>query len=102
MRVIKPATLRGYWARHRSARRSLEEWLVKAQAARWKSIEDVRRTYPHADAASVASGATVTIFNIKGNAFRLIAAIHYNTGIVFIRDFMTHAEYSKSKWKERH
>ena len=102
MRVIKPATLRGYWGKHRSARRPLEEWLVKAQAARWRSIDDVRKTYPHADAASVASGATVTIFNIKGNAYRLITAIHYNSGIIFIRDFMTHAQYSKSQWKERH
>ena len=44
----------------------------------------------------VASGATVTIFNIKGNTYRLITAIHYNTRIVFIRDYMTHAEYSKN------
>ena len=102
MRVVKPATLKGYWTKCRAARKPLQEWLVKTQAARWRSIDDVRRTYPHADAATVASGATVTIFNIKGNDYRLITAIHYNTGIVFIRDFMTHAEYSKGQWKERH
>ncbi len=102
MRVIKPATLQGYWARHRTARVPLEEWLVVAQAARWQNIGDVRQTYPHADSATVASGATVTIFNIKGNAFRLIVAIHYRSQIIFIRDFLTHAEYSKNQWKERH
>lgn len=102
MRVIKPATIRGYWARHRDARGPLEGWLATVQAARWRSIDDVRQTYPHADAAQVRSKATVTIFNIKGNAYRLIAAIHYKTGIVFIRDFMTHAEYSRNKWQERH
>jgi len=100
--VIKPASLRAYWEKHRVARRPLEEWLIKVQASRWRSIEDVRKSYPHADAATVASGATVTIFNIKGNAYRLIAAIHYNTGIVFLREFMTHAEYGKGDWKERH
>jgi mRNA interferase HigB len=102
MRVIKPATLKVFWARHRAARKPLEEWLVKAQSAQWRSIDDLRKTYPHADAAKVASGATITIFNIKGNAYRLITAIHYNTGIVYIRDFLTHAEYSKDKWKDRH
>jgi mRNA interferase HigB len=102
MRVIKPATLAACWARHRAARQSLEEWLVKTKAADWRSIADVRRTFPHADAALFASRATVTIFNIKGNEYRLITAIHYQSGIVFIRDFLTHAEYSKDFWKERH
>jgi hypothetical protein len=37
---------------------------VETRAADWQSIDDVRRTFPHADAATVASGATVTIFNI--------------------------------------
>lgn len=73
-----------------------------ARSAQWRSIGDVRRTYPHADAAAVASGAVVTIFNIKGNAYRLIIAIHYNSAIVFIRDFMTHAECGKGRWKGRH
>ena len=36
---------------------------------------------------------------ISGGAFRLITAIHYNRGIVYIRKFMTHAEYSKEDWK---
>jgi mRNA interferase HigB len=102
MRVIKPATLRVYWSKHRRARRPLEEWLMKAKTADWHSIDDVRKTYPHADAATVASGAVVTIFNIKGNAYRLITAIHYNTGVIFIRDFLTHADYSNDQWKERH
>ena len=102
MRVIKPGTIMEYCARHPDARSSLVRWLADAEAARGRNIDDVRRTFPHADAASVASGATVTIFNIKGNKYRLIVAIHYNRGVVFIRDFMTHAQYSKGKWKERH
>ncbi|MHB1156067.1 MAG: type II toxin-antitoxin system HigB family toxin [Phycisphaerales bacterium] len=102
MRIIKPATIRGYWTRHRDAREPLEAWLKAATTARWQSIDDVRKTYPHADAVRVASGATVTVFNVKGGSYRLIAAIHYNSGIVFIRDFLTHGEYSKDQWKERH
>jgi len=41
----------------------------------------------------------VFVFNISGNAFRLIAAIHFNTGLVYALTFMSHAEYSKDHWK---
>jgi mRNA-degrading endonuclease HigB of HigAB toxin-antitoxin module len=41
----------------------------------------------------------VVVFNIGGGAFCLITAIHYNRGIVYIRKFLTHAEYSKEEWK---
>ena len=102
MRVIKPATVAAYWAKHRDAEPALSRWLAITLAADWKSIDDVRRSFPHADAVKTASGATVTVFNIKGNAYRLIVAIHYRRAIVFIRDFMTHSEYSKESWKERH
>ena len=36
-----------------------------------------------------------TLFNIKGNHYRLVAEINYNTGTVFIRFVGTHAEYDK-------
>jgi mRNA interferase HigB len=48
---------------------------------------------------TVPNGRTVVVFNIGGGAFRLITAIHYNRGIIYIRKFMTHAEYSKGDWK---
>ena len=48
----------------------------------------------------VASGRTVVVFNIAGNHFRLIAAVHYATAIVFALRFLTHAEYSKDTWKD--
>jgi mRNA interferase HigB len=102
MRIIAPATLRGFWKRHRDAKRPLEVWLATARAADWQSLQDVRRDFPHADAATTDGGYTVTIFNVKGNHYRLITAIHYTSGCIFIRDFMTHAEYSTNAWKERH
>lgn len=62
----------------------------------------MRRDYPHADAATVASGNVVTIFNVAGNKYRLIVAIRYAYGFIYIRDFLTHAEYDKGRWKGRH
>jgi len=53
-----------------------------------------------ADPVKVASGRTVVVFNIRGIRYRLVAAIHYNRQIVYTLRFMTHAEYSKNRWKD--
>ena len=37
------------------------------------------------------------VFDIDGNKYRLIAAIHFNRKMVFIRHVFTHREYDK--WK---
>jgi len=42
----------------------------------------------------------LVVFNIGGNKYRLIAAIHFNRGKVYIRDVLTHAEYDKERWKK--
>ncbi|WFP49329.1 type II toxin-antitoxin system HigB family toxin [Methylomonas sp. EFPC3] len=43
----------------------------------------------------------LTVFDIGGNQFRLIAAIHYNRRKVYVRDVLTHAEYDRNAWKRR-
>jgi mRNA interferase HigB len=47
----------------------------------------------------VASGRQVTIFNIRGNKYRLIVAIHYNRQAIFVMRFLTHEEYDRDVWK---
>jgi mRNA interferase HigB len=101
MRIITETTVRG-WARlYADAAPSLLGWLAVAKKSDWQTIADVRRTYPHADAVEVASEHRVTVFNIAGNKYRLITAMHYNTGIIYTLMFLTHAEYSKDRWKGR-
>ncbi len=101
MRVIKVSRLGEYGGTHAQARTGLERWGELTKLANWSTLADVRGTFPHADQVKVLSGRTVVVFNIKGNDFRLITAIHYNTGKVFVRDFLTHAEDSKDVWKDR-
>lgn len=100
MRVISRMALREFWDRHTDAESGLGDWYKTARQARWKNIVGVRRYAPNADAVKVGSGNTVTVFNIAGNKYRLVTAIHYNTGIVYILRVMTHAEYSKDRWKD--
>ena len=101
MRVIKPARIREYAKLHPRAKASLDAWLKSALAASWYSLADVRKTWRSADQVKVASGRIVLVFNIAGNAFRLIAAAHFNRQLLFVLMFMTHAEYSKNRWKEK-
>ena len=65
-----------------------------AKKAVWKNLMEVRRELPTADAVK-----EFTVFNIKGNAYRLITEINYRTGRIFVRHVLTHAEHSKGAWK---
>jgi mRNA interferase HigB len=101
MRVITRKRLREFAQQHPDAAEPLENWYRLFRAAEWESLQDVRRVYPHADAATVASGRTVTVFNLCGNKYRLIAAIHYHRQRVYVLRLLRHAEYTKNSWKKR-
>ena len=100
MRLIKRSTLRDYAARFPKAGRPLDDWARLVLAGAWQNLVETRRMFPHADQVKVKSGKIVTIFNVCGNDFRLITAIHYDRKKVFILLFLTYPEYDKAKWKE--
>jgi mRNA interferase HigB len=100
MWIIKPARLTEFSRQYPAAAPALERWLWLTRIAQWSSLADVRRVFRAADEVRVRSGRVVVVFNIKGNDFRLITAIHYNRGKVFVMLLMTHAAYSKNAWKE--
>ena len=75
----------------KAARKQCDAWLAIAGAAQWRILEDVKASYPK---ASILRGGRV-VFNIKGNDYRLIAALQYQAGALAIRFFGTHAEYDK-------
>jgi mRNA interferase HigB len=82
-------------AKHRDLEAALDAWHRIAKAATWTNIEDVRKTYPHADPVG-----GMTVFNIKGNNYRLIVKIEYQWQKIFIKHVLTHAEYNKGDWKK--
>ena len=92
MHVISRKKLLEAAERHRDLASPLDVWYRIAKAAVWRSLTDVRRVFPTADAAG-----RFTIFNIKGNAYRLITEINYRTQKIFLH-VLTHAEYSKGNW----
>lgn len=95
MSVIKKKTLDGHAARHTDAAESLAAWRKIFEKTDFLDIHAIRAVLPTADFAD-----PYTIFNIKGNHYRLITIIHYRYQRIYIKDFFTHAEYDQ--WnKER-
>src|SRR6266404_9563324 len=75
----------------KAARAQYDAWRAIAESAQWKTPQDVKKAHPK---ASILKGGRV-VFNIKGNAYRLIAALQYQAGVLVIRFFGTHAEYDR-------
>ena len=94
MRVISRKRLLEAARAHADLSAPLDAWYRVVKQANWKKLEDVRRTYPRTDAVE-----QYTVFNIKGNDYRLIAKIEYRLGLIFVKKVLTHAEYDKGTWK---
>ena len=91
MRVISRRALREFWRKHPDAERPLQVWYANVKRADWKTPSDVKSTYRN---VSIVENNRV-VFNIKGNTYRLVAAIDYQYGIVYIRFVGTHQTYDK-------
>jgi len=91
MRIITVKKLAGFWSQHSDAKAALGAWYAEARHAQWKVPQDILDHYGGADILP----DNRVIFNIKGNQYRLVVKIHYNTGVVYIRFIGTHAEYDK-------
>ena len=99
MRIITEPRIREYAKLHPLAGSSLIRWREIIKAADWKSFQDLKKAWKSADVVKVNSGRTVVVFNIGGNNFRLIVAVHYDRQKVFILGFYPHQEYSKDDWR---
>lgn len=96
MHVISRKKLREFWERHPDAEGPLDRWYGIACDAEWASFDEVRAVFGRrADRAG-----KLVVFDIGGNKYRLITAIHYNRGKVFVRHVLTHAEYDRGDWRE--
>lgn len=94
MRVISRRILREFCQSHADACDALYDWYRVATKAEWKNLVDVQTIYSKAEAVGY-----FTVFNIKGNNYRLIVDIVYETQRIYIKYVLTHAEYDKDKWK---
>lgn len=93
MRIIALGTLRDFWDRHPDAEIPLRSWYANASRADWRRPADIKAAYRNA--SFIANNRVV--FNIKGNDYHLVAAVHYqyHRGMMFLRFIGTHREYDR-------
>lgn len=94
MHIISIRRLREFWQKHNQAEAALRAWYTRVQAAQWQNFAEVR-----ADFASADQVKRLTVFNIAGNNYRLIARMEYAQQKVYVRAVLTHAEYNREGWK---
>lgn len=100
MRIVKEKFLRDAAEQHPKAAKYLAAWVRTVRAAAWRNLAEVRGAYPSADRALTGSRKPVIVFNVCGNTYRLIVAMHFDRQMVYTLRFFTHAEYSKDDWKD--
>ncbi len=102
MRIIARRTLRefvGSLAGHKdqpAVKAALDAWFDEVKKARWKSTAEVKRSYA---TASIVTAERI-VFNIRGNAYRLIVAVDFEKGIVWIKWIGTHKNYDRIDVRE--
>ncbi len=95
MHVITKKRLIEFASVYPASRDPLLRWYAVVSKTDFPTFATLRSAF-----GSVDQAGKFTVFDIGGNKYRLIAAIHYNRRRVYIRHVLTHAEYDKGKWKE--
>jgi mRNA interferase HigB len=93
--IITRKRLKEFSARYKDAEAPLGVWYAIVSKTDFGPFADLKRIFKSADKVG-----KFTVFDIGGNKFRLVAAVHYNRKKVYIRHVLTHVEYDRGTWKE--
>ena len=96
MHVIAKPALIEFWAKYPDAENPLQAWYRTMESEVFTDFNDLKATFASADYVD-----GLTVFNIGGNKYRLISAIHYNRHKIFILAVLTHPEYNHGTWKRK-
>jgi mRNA interferase HigB len=91
MRIISRKMLRVFWEQHPDAQQALQAWYHDARQAVWRTPADIKAVYRNASVV----GNNRVVFNVKGNQYRLVVAVQYSLGIVYVRFVGTHQDYDR-------
>ncbi len=86
MRIISKKRLKEFWQKHPQSEVPLNDWYKIVSRNNYKDFVELRSTFPSVDLVG-----NLIVFNISGNKYRLITAIHFNTRVIYVRVVLTHA-----------
>jgi mRNA interferase HigB len=96
VRIISRSRLREFCQTHADARNALDAWYSVASKAQWQNLNEIQDTYSN----SAEAVGNFTVFNIRGNNYRLVVDVVYASQTIFIKNILTHADYDKNHWQE--
>lgn len=94
MKLISNKALREFAAVHADAEQPLQDFRRLIEQGAFSNFAQLKATF-----ASVDKVGERYVFNIGGNKYRLVAAVAFKPGLVWVKAVLTHAEYDKGAWK---
>ncbi len=92
MNIYNKSSVIEFYEKHGDAKVPLEVWYEEVELKKWKSPNQVKQDY--GGNVSILKNSRA-VFDIKGNDYRIVAAVNYENGWVFIKFIGTHGEYDK-------
>ncbi|MCR4537427.1 type II toxin-antitoxin system HigB family toxin [Pseudomonas sp. 18.1.10] len=89
MRIIAISQLKAFWQKYPDSEQPLLAWIDEAKNADWSDPTDIKEQFRN---ASILKSRRV-VFNIKGNDYRLVVAVAYRYGALYIKFVGTHKQY---------
>lgn len=90
MRVVSNKALVDFAAAHPGSERPLQAWRRLLEATEVSDFGTLRALTNGVDKAG-----DFFVFDVSGNKFRIVAAIHFTRGLLFVRHVFTHAQYDR-------
>ncbi len=109
MRIISVKRLESFWsiAKFADSKNPLLQWKDDVENSEWRLPTDVNETFgKRVDfVKSRKTGQSLAVFDIAGNKYLLISAVHYlesypEKGRVYVLTILTHREYDDDKWRD--
>ena len=96
MRVLSIGAFRDLWEREPQSETLFRDFYRKLEQLACENMAELKAVFPSVDLVGKCY-----VFNVGGNKYRVIARIHFNRQMIFIRDVLTHKEYDQDKWKSQ-
>ena len=96
MNIMNLEPLLRFTQQHPDSKNALSSWLMRVRAERWRNPHDVVALHSNVRVL----GSNRLTFNVRGNRYRLIATVNYESGDLTIRFIGTHAQYDRINARE--
>ena len=96
MRLLSKKKVREYGEANAQAKEELAIWFAKMELGNWHTLNELKEDILSVDYI----GNDRYVFNVKGNHYRVIVMMFFPTQRIYIREILTHAEYSKLSKKD--